>query len=460
MVFGSYNGRATFLFLSENLALIGSIFAAALIKTGSALSMLDFRIGLGKALFAAIIFQVSLYFHDLYDLNLKGSRIELVRRLASSILVASIGLGVVYTLFPNMMLTRGTWFLTASIGLIVLYIWRLWVEKINSIAGLDTPILIVGTSETAVSITKEILERRHLGLRICGFIGENSTSIGQTIIKPRVLGTMEDLESIVARLNIKHILIALRDRRGRLPVESLLNLKLAGIEIEEGALFYERAFGKLPVEELNPSYLVFSNGFKVSKFIQFYKRIFSIVFSIIGLIFSSPLMLLTAIAIKLDSRGPVFFFQERVGKKGRVFKLIKFRSMYADAEARTGPVWAQADDPRITRVGQFIRRTRLDELPQFVNVLRGDMHFVGPRPERPYFVEQLRKSIPYYWQRHTVEPGLTGWAQVKYSYGSTIEEAREKLKYDLYYIKNVSLLLDLWIIFQTVKIVLLGRGAR
>jgi sugar transferase (PEP-CTERM system associated) len=245
-----------------------------------------------------------------------------------------------------------------------------------------------------------------------------------------------------------------------MPIESLLNLKLEGVEIEEGVAFYEKAFGKLPIEVLNPSYLVFSSGFKVSKAVRVYKRIFSIVFSIIGMILSAPLMLLTAIAIKIDSRGPILFSQERVGKNGKAFKLLKFRSMSTDAEAGTGPVWAQQNDPRITRVGKFIRRTRIDELPQFINVLKGDMHFVGPRPERPFFVEQLRKAIPYYWQRHSVEPGLTGWAQVRYPYGSTIEEACEKLKYDLYYIKNLSILLDLWIIFQTVKIVLLGRGAR
>jgi exopolysaccharide biosynthesis polyprenyl glycosylphosphotransferase len=190
------------------------------------------------------------------------------------------------------------------------------------------------------------------------------------------------------------------------------------------------------------------------------KRAFSLLAATAGLILSAPIMLLTAIVIKLDSRGPIFFSQERVGKDGRIFKLVKFRSMTTDAEARSGPMWAQANDPRVTRVGRFIRRTRIDELPQFINVIKGDMDFVGPRPERPYFVDQLRAVIPYYWQRHTVAPGLTGWAQVKYPYGATIEDSREKLKYDLYYIKNMSLFLDLSIIFHTVKTVLLGRGAR
>ena len=220
------------------------------------------------------------------------------------------------------------------------------------------------------------------------------------------------------------------------------------------------AFGKLPVEELNPSYLFFSSGFRISRLTLIYKRTSSIILALIGLIVSSPIMLLTAIAIKLDSRGPVFFRQERVGKGGRLFKLIKFRSMSIDAEANTGPVWALAEDPRVTRVGRFIRRARIDEIPQFINVLKGDMHFVGPRPERPYFIEQLQEVIHFYMQRHTVKPGITGWAQVKYPYGATVEEACEKLKYDLYYIKNVSILLDLWIVFLTVKTVLLGKGSR
>lgn len=284
--------------------------------------------------------------------------------------------------------------------------------------------------------------------------------VGKSLINPCVLGTFDELESLAESRKIDCILVALRDRRGRLPVEALLNLKIAGVAVEEGAAFFERVFGKLPVEELSPSYLVFSPGFRVSKLTQIYKHVFSAVLSLIGLILSAPIMLLVAIAIKLDSPGPVFFLQERVGKGGRVFKLIKFRSMYVDAEKRTGPIWAKSDDSRVTRVGRFIRRARIDEIPQFINVLKGDMHFVGPRPERSYFVERLQEIIHYYPQRHTVKPGITGWAQVKYPYGSTVEDACEKLKYDLYYIKNMSVLLDLRIVFHTVKIVLLGRGAR
>lgn len=459
MFFSSYNGKLKFLFFSENIALVASVFVAALIKVGSAGKLVDLHLNLGKALFAAIVFQVCLYFCDLYDLSVRANRVELARRLVAALLAATLILGGLYTIFPKLMVIPGIWIWNAVIALVTIYFWRMWVEKINSIPSLGSTILIVGTGRLAEAIASE-LTQRSLGVRVCGYLCEENGQLGATINKHRVIGTIDDLESVVARHHVSHIVVALSDRRGRLPVDTLLQLKMSGVTIETGESLFEQVCGKLPVEQLNPSYLVFSNGFKVSKLTSIYKRTFSIIFSLIGLVFSAPLMVLTAIAIKLDSRGPVFFTQERVGKDGRAFKLIKFRSMRVDAEAGTGPVWATNHDPRVTRVGRFIRRTRIDEIPQFINVLKGDMHFVGPRPERPFFVEQLRSAIPYYGQRHTVEPGLTGWAQVCYPYGSTIEESREKLKYDLYYIKNMSIFFDLLIIFQTVKIVLLGRGAR
>ncbi|MEW6730718.1 MAG: TIGR03013 family XrtA/PEP-CTERM system glycosyltransferase [Acidobacteriota bacterium] len=460
MFSGSYGGRSTFLLLSENLALMISTFVAALIKLGIADGIFKLHFSVGKALFAALVFQVCLYFYDLYDLNVHASGVELARKLATALLVAALLLGVIYSIFPNLMVIPGIWPLSAVIALVILYSWRVWIEVINRIPGIGSLLLIVGTGELAVSLAREIQAQPTLGIKVCGFLGEETVQADELFVDSQVLGTIDNIDTMAARYSITHIVIALRDRRGRLPVETLLNLKLGGVIIEEGASLYERITGKLPVEELNPSYLVFSSGFRISKLTLVYQRVFSIIFSFVGLVLSMPLLLFIAIAIKLDSRGPIFFQQERVGKYGRIFKLIKFRSMYVDAEAGTGPVWAQADDPRVTRVGRFIRRTRLDELPQFINVLKGDLNFVGPRPERSYFVDQLQTLIPYYTLRHMIKPGLTGWAQVKYPYGATIEEAREKLEYDLYYIKNMSILLDLAIIFHTVKTVLLGRGAR
>lgn len=256
------------------------------------------------------------------------------------------------------------------------------------------------------------------------------------------------------------IIVALDQKRGIMPYNELLNCKVRGISIIDGEAFYERITGKLVIEKISPSWLIFSEGFVKSEASRFTKRLVGLVMSSIMFIVFSPLMLLVAVAVKLDSRVPALFSQERVGENEEIFTLHKFRSMKVNAEEETGPVWASDDDTRITRVGKLIRKLRIDELPQLWNVLRGDISFVGPRPERPFFVEKLKKVIPYYRQRFTVKPGVTGWAQIKYGYGACEEDALEKLKYDLYYIKNMSIVMDLIVIFHTVKIVLLGRGSR
>jgi len=243
-------------------------------------------------------------------------------------------------------------------------------------------------------------------------------------------------------------------------MSALLDCKLKGVTVEEGATFQERLEGKVPLEHLKPSWVVFSDGFKSLRSRKTSKRICDVTFSSLMLIALAPLMLITAILIKLDSKGPVIFSQTRVGEHEKEFQVFKFRSMKQDAEAATGPVWANADDNRVTRLGKFIRKTRIDELPQLINVIKGDMSFVGPRPERPYFVEQLKKEIPYFEMRTVVKPGLTGWTQIKYAYGATVEDAIEKLQYDIYYIKHMSLFFDLMIILGTIKVVLTGQGAR
>jgi exopolysaccharide biosynthesis polyprenyl glycosylphosphotransferase len=224
--------------------------------------------------------------------------------------------------------------------------------------------------------------------------------------------------------------------------------------------FYELLLGKIDTSHLRPSWFIFSDGFKISQFKKVIKRIISIILSVLGIIITSPIMLITALLIKLDSKGPVFFKQARVGKNGRIFTLIKFRTMKQDAEKHSGPVWAQDDDPRITGLGRILRKFRIDELPQMFNVLKGEMNFVGPRPERPFFVEKLKKQINYYGQRLTVEPGITGWAAIKCGYGSSVEDAIEKLEYDLFYIKNFSIFFDFFVILLTLKVVIFGKGAK
>lgn len=276
----------------------------------------------------------------------------------------------------------------------------------------------------------------------------------------KVIGSYDQLLEIVERERIDKIVVALEDRRGTLPIQALLACKQRGIEVEESVAFCEKLCGRVMLENLRPSWLIFSPGFAVSAFQRLQKRALDFVLAAIGLLLAWPVMLAIAVFIKLDSRGPALYMQARTGALGKQFTLLKFRSMYVDAETTTGPVFADAEDPRVTRVGRFIRRARLDELPQLMNVLWGDMSFVGPRPERPFFVEQYIKEIPFYDQRLNVKPGITGWAQVRYPYGATLKDAEEKLRFDLFYVKNMSLLFDLFIIFKTIKIVLLGRGAR
>jgi len=268
------------------------------------------------------------------------------------------------------------------------------------------------------------------------------------------------IHEVASQGNVDRIIVALEERRGKLPTEELLKCRMEGISVEEGIAFYEHLTGKLLIERTYPSFLIFSNGFSKSTYHRVAKALMDYVLSSVGLIISLPIIALVALAIKIDSCGPIFYRQERLGRNGKIFKLLKFRSMKNNAEEKTGPVWAQENDDRITRVGKIIRKLRLDEIPQMINVLRGEMSFVGPRPERPHFVEQLERKIPFYVKRFGVKPGITGWAQIEYPYGASQNDALEKLKYDLYYIKNMSIFSDLSIIFRTVRIVLFGRGAR
>jgi len=284
--------------------------------------------------------------------------------------------------------------------------------------------------------------------------------LGKSLINPRVIGLTEELGLIVQREGIDRIVVAMGERRGQLPTDQLLQLSLAGrVSIEEGAAFYERITGCVSLSMIRPSWLIFTGPGRKARLASITRTTAHRLAALIGALLSLPIVIVTAILIKLDSRGPIFYKQERVGKNGRTFVLTKFRSMKVDAE-KEGPVWASKRDDRTTRVGRIIRKVRVDEIPQFWNILRGEMSFVGPRPERPHFVAQLAQEIPYYEQRHLIAPGLTGWAQIKYPYGASIDDARQKLQYDLFYIKNHGLVLDAIILFETVKIILFGRGAQ
>jgi len=320
-------------------------------------------------------------------------------------------------------------------------------------------ILIMGTGPLARSLATEILGHREYGLQVCGFVDDNPALVGVSIVNPKVLGLSKELRRIVVDNGVDAVVVELQDRRGRLPVDELLDLKMRGVRVEEATSLYERLTGKISIENLKPSWMLFGEGFEVSRLVLIGKQIVSFSVSLLLLMLFLPLFPLIALLIKVDSRGPVFLRQERVGKDGKVFTLWKFRSMRKDAEQETGPVWAKAQDSRVTRVGRHLRRTRLDELPQLFNVLKGDMSLVGPRPERPNFVEELSNTIPFYYLRHSVKPGVTGWAQINYGYGKSVEDSVEKLQYDLFYIKNLSWALDLLILLHTVKTVLVRKGS-
>jgi len=412
-----------------------------------------------KALLIVACVQLSLYYFDLYDLKAFRSKIELGIRLLQSLGVSSILLAFLYYLFPILIIGRGIFFISLGFMGVVIISWRIIYNHILKTRQLDQRIMIIGSGFLAKNIAKGIVEGLDTGFKLIGFITDNPETVGEKLVNPSIIGDQSQILDIATKERVDRIIVAIEERRGKFPDVQLLECKMRGIAIEEGIEFYEHLTGRLQVESLRPSFLIFSEGFKKSKLTMWTKRVTECALSLIGLILLSPFILVISLVIKIDSHGPVFYKQERVGERGKIFKLLKFRSMVEDAEAN-GPVWAEQDDKRITRAGRLMRKWRLDEIPQMFNVLKGDMSFVGPRPERSFFVEKLRKEIPFYDQRFSVKPGVTGWAQIKYRYGASKEDAVEKLKYDLYYIKNLSPLYDLIIVFETIKVVLFRKGAR
>jgi len=345
--------------------------------------------------------------------------------------------------------------------------WRRLFSKINSVPEFADRALIFGEGPLADLLETEFESRPELGLRVVGRVSptangnqHRSNQPSEFHRDPRPAETADDLASTVKLLRATSIVVAMGDRRGKLPVDVLLSLKCRGLQVQDGVEVYEAITGKVPIESIRLGWLLFSPGCHASRYHLAYKRGASILVSIVGLLLCLPLLPFIILAIKLTSPGPALYRQKRVGREGVVFYCYKFRTMRADAEADTGATWASDDDPRITRVGKFLRMSRLDEIPQLWNVLKGDMSLVGPRPERPEFTEYLSQEIPYYHLRHTIRPGITGWAQIRYKYASSLEDAREKLRYDLFYIKNMSVGLDLLVFFQTIKVILFSQGAK
>ncbi len=393
------------------------------------------------------------HWFDLYDSSNLGAKWDQIFRLLLVLGFVALALSAVGFIYPSILPGNGS----ALAGLIILtftlFGWRAAYTWMVKQPFLRERVYVLGTGERAQRLVRGLRERAALGIEVVGWTGDVEGELNRDAVASHLLG-------LAREKGVHRVIVAMPDRRGTLPVEELLDLRLAGMKVEEATSWLERISGRIEVEQLYPSWLIFAEGFQFSGFFRLVRRVLNFFVALAGLVISLPLLPFIVLAVKLDSPGSVVYRQQRVGRGGVIFTCYKFRTMRVDAEADTGATWAADDDPRITRVGKFLRTTRLDEIPQLWCVLKGDMNFVGPRPERPEFVEWLSKEIPYYGVRHVVHPGITGWAQVNYKYGNTAEDAREKLQYDLFYIKNASVGLDFLIVFQTIKIVVLGRGAQ
>ncbi len=415
--------------------------------------VLNYEGGYLKILGVTVLVLLCSHWLDLYDtarLNTKG---ELYFRLLMVPGVLAFLLAGIAYVRPNYLLGSGS----SAVGLIILTValfgWRLGFTWLVQLPILVERVYVLGTGERAQRVVQGLRQNPEIGVEIASWTGKMEGAVTRDSVAAHLL-------EIVNKQKVHRVIVAMPDRRGTIPMRELLDLRMQGVKIEDATTWLEKISGKIEVENLYPSWLVYGQGFRRSTPFIVIRRVVSVIISLLGLTLALPLLPFIVLAIRLDSKGPVFYTQARVGKAGRVFNVVKFRTMRQDAEAANGPQWAGDHDPRVTRAGKFLRVSRLDEIPQLWCVLKGDMAFVGPRPERPEFIEWLSKEIPYYGVRHMVRPGLTGWAQVKYKYGSTVADAREKLQYDLFYIKNASIGLDLLIMFLTVKTVLLRRGAQ
>ncbi len=416
--------------------------------------------------FAAVLYLSAFYYADLYNFSELRLRREIVAAGVRAFSTLALLFGVIFLFTQWFEIHSWTVLVHLILTTAFIIVVRTRIDGVLTRYGVFTRTAIVGTGPEARALAVEILKRPENGHQLAWFVSTDAQPDTIEVRTPNPgVSTIPVIPAATLlqrarEARIKQILVATADLGVTLPVHELLRCKAEGFPVEDGHTFYERLLGRILTDRLRPEWLIFSGGFVRSAGARIGKRIVDLVAATCLLAVTLPLCLLVALAIKLEDRGPALFGQVRVGLEGKLFKLWKFRSMRVDAEARTGATWAGANDPRITRAGRWIRHLRIDEIPQVWNVLRGDMSFVGPRPERPEFVAMLRREIPYYDYRSTVRPGITGWAQVNLPYTATVDDSREKLEYDLYYLKHFSVLMDLFILFRTVKIILFGWGSR
>jgi sugar transferase (PEP-CTERM system associated) len=448
------------LMLIESVIFGGAIYAGVSARFhDSGVIPADLQPLLPKALTFTVVMLGLMTASGLYDLESQRGVRVLLQRLGLSFGLGLLAMSLLFYFFPILLVGRGAFLLSFGLALLGILLSRALFLRWVRAGALKTRTLVIGTGSRAAHIEALLSRRGHASnVEVLGYLPMGGSH--HFVDHSRILDTVEPLPELVSRLQIGEIILAVRDRRGGTPVQELLKCKLQGIRILELSSFFERENGHLQIDSMNASWMILSEGFHQGMLRDTAKRLFDLLVSSAMLVICLPIMALTALLIKLESPGPVLYRQERVGQGCRNFTILKFRSMCVDAEKDGKPRWARQNDSRVTLTGRFIRRTRIDELPQIFNVFFGEMSFVGPRPERPYFVEDLTQKIPYYGVRHTVKPGITGWAQVRYPYGATDEDAMHKLQYDLYYVKNHSLFLDLMILLQTAQVVLWGKGVR
>jgi len=428
---------------AEDLVQFGPIFPRAVVV---AIVMLTLKLALG-----------------MYNTDSKWGKWQHYSIYLVSYVLGFIFLSVIYYLIPELLLGRGVLGLSLALGLMGVLTIRVTYFGLMDGETKGRRVLVIGAGSRSASIASLIESNNTVNrFELKGFISLPNEAADQKLVEgDYLLPNGMPLLSLVRQYDVDEIVVGVRQRRGgELSMTELLECRLEGINVIDLPSFYERETGRILLESVNPSWIVYSGGFNRGAIKNIIKKTLDVMVSVLLLLVFSPIMMLTTIAIKLDSRGPVFYRQQRVGECGEVFDVLKFRSMTVDAEKEGAPQWAVKNDVRVTRVGKIIRLLRIDEIPQILNVLKGEMSFVGPRPERPHFVNELTRQIPYYAARHTVKPGITGWAQVRYPYGASVDDAKHKLQYDLYYAKNHSLFLDVIILFQTVQVVLFGKGAR
>ena len=455
-IFNLYVPTRTLVLLGGEATVICSSFALAVFLRfrEQSFAILNDRHALWKILAVLILALLCSHYMELYDLRRLTRPTETLSSILMLVGTLSFLLAGLTYLFPQLLFGRSVFVTGLCILSLTWILWRWAYEHLIFLPGMRERVYLVGRGERAKRIAEAIRTRRELGMDVVGWAGET----GEAGFTRSALGGI--LLDMGRKRVVDRVIVALADRRSTMPVQELLDLRMLGIQIEDGTAVLEKVSGQIEVDELHPSWLIFGDGFRFTPKHWLLRAVVSRVLALSLSILTLPLIPIIAVLIKLGSPGPVLYRQKRVGLRDEVFYCYKFRTMRPDAEADSGPTWASDNDPRVTQVGRILRLTRLDEIPQLWNVLKGDMAFVGPRPERPEFIEMLSRELSFYKLRHVIPPGITGWAQINYKYGNSVEDAKEKLQYDLFYIKNMSLTLDLWIVFQTVRTVLLRKGAQ